>query len=47
MLEEGKSLPAFNLAGVSAKDGESKYSLKDMKGKRFILYFYPKDSTPG
>ena len=36
-------IPAFSLAG---SDGKT-WSAKDLKGTPFILYFYPKDSTPG
>jgi peroxiredoxin Q/BCP len=43
MLEPGKRAPAFSL---EASDGK-KVALKDFKGKRVVLYFYPKDSTPG
>jgi len=43
MLETGKKAPAFTLIN---KDGE-KVSLKDFKGKKLVLYFYPKDNTPG
>jgi thioredoxin-dependent peroxiredoxin len=43
MLEEGKNAPAFS---VKADDGK-KVALKDFKGKTVILYFYPKDMTPG
>jgi len=28
-------------------DGGGKVSLADLKGKRVVLYFYPKDDTPG
>ena len=42
-LEEGKAAPAFKLA-----DGKgNEVSLKDFAGKNVILYFYPKDDTPG
>ena len=42
-LDEGKAAPAFTLT-----DGEGKkVSLKDFAGKNVILYFYPKDDTPG
>ena len=42
-LKVGDKAPEFNL-----KDSFDKYvSLKDFKGKRIILYFYPKDNTPG
>ena len=40
---EGKKAPAFSLDGSDGK----KHSLEDYKGKIVILYFYPKDDTPG
>jgi len=40
---EGKQAPAFNLAG---SDGAS-HALKDYQGKTVVIYFYPKDATPG
>ena len=43
MLKEGTKAPAFKLPD---KDGNM-VSLKDFKGKRIVLYFYPKDSTSG
>ena len=43
MVEVGKKAPAFKLA---SSDG-STVSLKDFEGKRVVLYFYPKDDTPG
>lgn len=43
MLEVGKKAPAFSLC---ADDG-SKVSLKSRLGRRVVLYFYPKDDTPG
>src|ERR1700722_12427232 len=42
-LEEGKKAPDFTLA---ADDG-SKIKLKDQRGSPVVLYFYPKDDTPG
>lgn len=42
-VEPGQKAPAFNL---SAADG-SKVKLSDFKGKAVVLYFYPKDDTPG
>jgi len=42
-IEEGKAAPAFTLAGPGGK----KVALADFKGKHVILYFYPKDDTPG
>ena len=40
---EGKKAPAFNLEG---SDG-AMHALKDYEGKTVVLYFYPKDDTPG
>ncbi len=42
-IEEGKAAPAFTLPDA---DGNT-VSLKDFAGKDVILYFYPKDDTPG
>jgi peroxiredoxin Q/BCP len=42
-IQEGKAAPAFTLTN---QDGE-KISLDDFRGKNVILYFYPKDDTPG
>jgi len=42
-LETGDRAPAFELEG---DDGKS-HSLSEFKGKTLILYFYPKDNTPG
>lgn len=41
--EAGKKAPAFSLP---ADDGK-KVSLKGFAGKKLVLYFYPKDDTPG
>ena len=43
MLETGTKAPDFTLPD---KNGES-VSLKDFAGKKVVLYFYPKDNTPG
>ena len=43
MIEAGDKAPAFK--GVT--DGGGSLSLKDLKGKKVVLYFYPKDMTPG
>ena len=40
---EGKKAPAFSLEG---NDGKT-HSLEDYKGKTVVVYFYPKDNTPG
>jgi peroxiredoxin Q/BCP len=42
-VEEGKKAPAFTLTDATGK----KVSLKDFAGKNVVLYFYPKDDTPG
>ncbi len=39
----GKKIPSFKLSATSGKT----ISLGDLKGKNLVLYFYPKDSTPG
>jgi len=43
MLEIGAKAPDFTL---SDKDGNA-VSLSDFLGKKVVLYFYPKDNTPG
>ena len=43
MLEIGMKAPEFTL---SDKDGNT-VSLSDFTGKKVVLYFYPKDNTPG
>lgn len=43
MLEIGQKAPAFTLPD---KDGNT-VSLSDFIGKKVVLYFYPKDNTPG
>ncbi|MDB6066888.1 MAG: peroxiredoxin [Pedosphaera sp.] len=42
-LKEGDKAPEFTVA----TNGGGKVSLSDYKGKNVILYFYPKDNTPG
>ena len=43
LVDPGKKAPAFTLKD---QDGKS-HSLADYAGKSVILYFYPKDDTPG
>lgn len=43
MLEIGQKAPEFTLQD---KDGNN-VSLSDFRGKKVVLYFYPKDNTPG
>lgn len=43
MLEAGMKAPDFTL---NDKNGNA-VSLSDFKGKKVVLYFYPRDNTPG
>jgi peroxiredoxin Q/BCP len=40
---EGKKIPSFNAEATSGK----KIEFKNLLGRPIVLYFYPKDSTPG
>lgn len=42
-IQEGKAAPGFTLPDQNEKS----VSLSDFKGKQVIVYFYPKDNTPG
>lgn len=42
-VQEGKPAPAFTLPDANGKP----VSLKDFRGQHVILYFYPRDNTPG
>ena len=43
MVEIGKEVPSFIL-----EDSESQLvKLEDFRGKKVVLWFYPKDDTPG
>jgi thioredoxin-dependent peroxiredoxin len=43
MVEEGKLAPTFTLES----DSGNEVSLESLRGKPVVLYFYPKDDTPG
>ena len=43
MIKENIKAPIFKLPSTNKKD----YSLKDSIGKFVVIYFYPKDDTPG
>ena len=47
-LQAGDKAPAFTAIAVGGKFGDgTKVSLADFKGQTVVLYFYPKDDTPG
>lgn len=43
LAQDNKKCPAFKFTATD----ETITSLKDLKGKNVVLYFYPKDNTPG
>ena len=43
MIEPGQSAPAITLP----RDGGGEVSLSDFLGQRVVVYFYPRDDTPG
>lgn len=43
MIKEGDKAPGFNLESTNGE----KIALEDFEGETVILYFYPKDDTPG
>ena len=43
MVDVGDRAPAF----TAPAGGGGKVAMKDLKGKKVVLYFYPKDDTPG
>jgi peroxiredoxin Q/BCP len=43
MLKEGKSAPAFKTTDAAGNT----VKLADFRGQKVVLYFYPKDDTPG
>jgi len=47
IIEAGKAAPPFTLRGIDESGEERGFSLKGFKGKKVVLYFYPKDNTPG
>lgn len=42
-IEIGKKVPNFKVPSSSGED----FELSSLKGKKVVLYFYPKDNTPG
>lgn len=43
MLREGELAPDFSLKDSNGKE----HKLSDYRGKKVVIYFYPKDDTPG
>ncbi len=43
----GKKAPDFTLAATDGKGGEQTLQLGKLKGRPVVVYFYPKDDTPG
>ena len=43
LIEEGKAAPAFTLQDAAG----NKVALRDLRGRNVIVYFYPRDNTPG
>jgi peroxiredoxin Q/BCP len=43
MVKEGTAAPAFKTTDAKGEP----VNLKDFRGKKVVLYFYPKDDTPG
>lgn len=43
VIKTGQKAPDFNLPA----DNDTNVNLSDFRGKKIILYFYPKDNTPG
>ena len=42
MVQEGQRAPAFTMP----IGGDGRVALKDLKGKKVVLFFYPRDDTP-
>lgn len=47
MLEEGDDAPDFSLDAVDAAGTRTRIRLSELRGSPVVLYFYPKDDTPG
>lgn len=47
MLNKGDEAPDFKLSGIDENGEEREFSLSDFRGSKVVLYFYPKDNTPG
>ncbi len=47
MLDVGDKAPVFTLDGVDGEGTEITQKLSALKGSTIVLYFYPRDNTPG
>ena len=47
MINIDTKAPDFELQGLDAQGNEKTFRLSDFKGQNIVLYFYPKDNTPG
>ncbi len=47
MIEEKQAAPGFELPGMDEAGEEKTYNLSDFTGQKVVLYFYPRDNTPG
>lgn len=47
MTREGEPAPDFSLTGLDGQGAEVQVRLSDLRGRPVVLYFYPKDDTPG
>lgn len=46
-MDINKKVNDFSLKGIDAEGKEKNFVLSEFKGKNVVLYFYPKDETPG
>ena len=47
MLKIGDKFPDFSLEGINGNGEHTKYTNQSFLGKKLVIYFYPKDDTPG
>ena len=47
MEKKKKKAPSFRLKGIDGSGEEREFALKDFLGQKVLLYFYPRDNTPG
>ena len=46
-LKEGDTVPNFTLKGLDEEGNEIEFNFDDYRKGKLIIYFYPKDNTPG